>query len=61
MFAIMRFCYTKVPIYSGTLLKWSSMGPKKLAVLIGDRINEGFFLQENARPFFQAAKKQWPK
>ena len=33
------------------------MGQKKLAVLTGDRINEGFFLQENVWPFCQAAKK----
>ena len=29
-----------------------------LAVLTGDRINEGFFLQENVWPFCQAAKKR---
>ena len=28
-----------------------------LAVLTGDRINEGFFFQENGWPFCQAAKK----
>ena len=43
--------------YSGTPLIWSLMGQKKLAVLTGDRINEGFFLQENVWPFCQAAKK----
>ena len=31
--------------------------PKKLTVLTGDHINEGFFLQENVWPFCQAAKK----
>ena len=29
-----------------------------LAVLTGDRINEGFFLQENVWPFCLAAKKK---
>ena len=29
-----------------------------LAVLTGDRINEGFFLQENVWPFCLAAKKR---
>ena len=41
--------------YSGALLIRSPMGKKKLATLTGDRINEGFFLQE--WPFCQAAKK----
>ena len=29
-----------------------------MAVLAGDRINEGFFLHENVRPFSQVAKKK---
>ena len=42
--------------YSGTPLIRSPMGRTNLAVLTGDRINEGF-LQENLWPFCQAAKK----
>ena len=33
------------------------MGQNKLAVLTGDHINEGFFLQENVWPFCWAEKK----
>ena len=46
-------------------LKWNAvntvtnaMGQKKLAVLTGDRINEGF-LQENVWPFCLSAKKKY--
>ena len=42
--------------YSGTPLIRSPMGQTNLAVLRGDRIDEGF-LQENLWPFCQAAKK----
>ena len=40
----------------GSPLIRSPMGQKNLAVLRGDRIDEGF-LQENVWPFCQAAKK----
>ena len=33
------------------------MGQNKLAVLTGDHVNEGFFLQENVWPFCWADKK----
>ena len=48
--------------YSGNALKRSPpMGQKNLAVLTGDRINEGFFfLRENVCLFCQAVKKKWP-
>ena len=46
-----------------TYIQWNPVntvtdGPKKLAVLTDDRINEVFFLQENVWPFCQAAKKR---
>ena len=35
------------------------MAQKNLAVLTGDHINKGVFLQENVWPFLQAAKLKW--
>ena len=62
------FCYTLSKFFKSSFLcstsnlQWSPVntvtnGPKKLAVLMGDRNNEGLFLQENLWPFFRAAKK----
>ena len=42
--------------YSGTPLIWSPMGQTNLAVLTGDRIDEGF-LQENVWLFCQAVRR----
>ena len=49
--------FARFQVYSGAPLIQSPMGQKKMAVLMGDRNNEGLFLQENLWPFFRAAKK----
>ena len=48
------------PSYSGTPLIRSPMGPKKLPILTGGRINEGFFYKKMYGGFCQAGKKKWP-
>ena len=41
------------PVYTVTI------GPKKMAVLTGDRMNEGLFTRKCV-PFFPGGQKNWP-
>ena len=58
-FLFILVCHQGISSYRGTPLIRSLIGQKKLALLTGARIKEGF-LQENVRPFCQAANKKWP-
>ena len=64
------FCYTLSKFFKSSFrcstsnLQWSPVntvtnGPKKLAVLMGDRNNEGFFCTRKFMAVFPGGQKKW--
>lgn len=52
-------CHQGISSYRGTPLIRSPIGQKKLALLTVPELKR-IFLQQNVRPFCQAANKKWP-